>query len=260
MFCTRSILHRPTHKVSTMYLLKNIAVHYSVCMCGMYASKKIKLLVCFVDFPSDKLGVICSVGQSFSQWLVYNTTLFAMMPRRVLRIQAAAAAAEFALWRADLQMRHSARDRIKAVWSTDGPVRSPVWSLVSIQTQALAFLAVFVYATHATQAIAFEWKPGLSPVRHALSRLRITVRRRRLGNRLRQHCDTMGISVECLWCDELGSSMSCCCIDIIISWLITQTCKLLNVHKHCLSFTVICCSLLFTFKPGFHYTRVDGPS
>jgi len=31
----------------------------------------------------------------------------------------------------------------------------------SIQTQALAFLAVFVYATHATQAIAFEWKPGL---------------------------------------------------------------------------------------------------
>ena len=33
-------------------------------------------------------------------------------------------------------------------------------SPVSIQTQALAFLAVFVYATHATQAIAFEWKPG----------------------------------------------------------------------------------------------------
>ena len=27
---------------------------------------------------------------------------------------------------------------------------------------ALAFLAVFVYATHATQEIAFEWKPGLS--------------------------------------------------------------------------------------------------
>ena len=29
-----------------------------------------------------------------------------------------------------------------------------------LPTQALAFLAVFVYATHATQAIAFEWKPG----------------------------------------------------------------------------------------------------
>jgi len=29
-------------------------------------------------------------------------------------------------------------------------------------TQALAFLAVFVYATHATQAIAFEWKSGFS--------------------------------------------------------------------------------------------------
>jgi len=26
----------------------------------------------------------------------------------------------------------------------------------------LAFLAVFVYATHATQAIAFQWKPGLT--------------------------------------------------------------------------------------------------
>jgi len=31
-----------------------------------------------------------------------------------------------------------------------------------LATQALAFLAVFVYATHATQAIAFEWKPGFS--------------------------------------------------------------------------------------------------
>jgi len=33
-----------------------------------------------------------------------------------------------------------------------------------LQTQAFAFLAVFVYvthATHATQAIAFEWKPDL---------------------------------------------------------------------------------------------------
>ena len=31
-------------------------------------------------------------------------------------------------------------------------------------TQVLAFLAVFVYATHATQAIAFEWKPGFNTV------------------------------------------------------------------------------------------------
>ena len=31
-----------------------------------------------------------------------------------------------------------------------------------LPTQALAFLAVFVYATHATQAIAFEWKPGFT--------------------------------------------------------------------------------------------------
>ena len=29
-----------------------------------------------------------------------------------------------------------------------------------LPTQELAFLAVFVYATHATQAIVFEWKPG----------------------------------------------------------------------------------------------------
>jgi len=31
-----------------------------------------------------------------------------------------------------------------------------------LTTQALAFLAVFVYATHATQAIACEWKPGFT--------------------------------------------------------------------------------------------------
>ena len=31
-----------------------------------------------------------------------------------------------------------------------------------LPTQALALLAVFVYATHATQAVAFEWKSGLS--------------------------------------------------------------------------------------------------
>ena len=29
------------------------------------------------------------------------------------------------------------------------------------ETQALVFLAVFVYATLTTQAIVFEWKPGL---------------------------------------------------------------------------------------------------
>ena len=35
-----------------------------------------------------------------------------------------------------------------------------------LATQALAFLAVFVYATHATQAIEFEWKlTGLNTVR-----------------------------------------------------------------------------------------------
>jgi len=33
-----------------------------------------------------------------------------------------------------------------------------------LPTQALAFLAVFVYATHATQAIAFEWKPDFTPL------------------------------------------------------------------------------------------------
>ena len=31
-----------------------------------------------------------------------------------------------------------------------------------LPTQAVAFLAVFVYATHATQVIAFEWKPGFT--------------------------------------------------------------------------------------------------
>ena len=43
-----------------------------------------------------------------------------------------------------------------------------------LPTQALAFLAVFVYATHATQAIAFEWKPGFSGAtkRQTLTRIK----------------------------------------------------------------------------------------
>jgi len=39
------------------------------------------------------------------------------------------------------------------------------WLLRLLREQAsacVAFLAVFVYATHATQAIAFEWKPGFT--------------------------------------------------------------------------------------------------
>jgi len=34
--------------------------------------------------------------------------------------------------------------------------------LAACQRKRLRFFAVFVYATHATQAIAFEWKQGLS--------------------------------------------------------------------------------------------------
>ena len=44
----------------------------------------------------------------------------------------------------------------------------------SLPTQALAFLVVFVYATHATQAIAFEWKPGFS-VWHAVRKTGLDV-------------------------------------------------------------------------------------
>ena len=44
-----------------------------------------------------------------------------------------------------------------ATASTEHPIG---WRLRLLRAQALAFLAVFVYATHATQAIAFEWKPG----------------------------------------------------------------------------------------------------
>jgi len=36
------------------------------------------------------------------------------------------------------------------------------WLAACQRKKALAFLAVFVYATHATQAIAFEWKPGFT--------------------------------------------------------------------------------------------------
>jgi len=44
-----------------------------------------------------------------------------------------------------------------------------------LPTQALAFLAVFVYATYATQAIAFEWKPGFS--RHNFHKSALTTQR-----------------------------------------------------------------------------------
>ena len=40
--------------------------------------------------------------------------------------------------------------------------RSVATMIGCLPTQALAFLVVFVYATHATQAIAFEWKPGFT--------------------------------------------------------------------------------------------------
>ena len=40
-----------------------------------------------------------------------------------------------------------------------------------LPSQALAFLTVFVYATHATQAIAFEWKPGLGDVSKDVARI-----------------------------------------------------------------------------------------
>ena len=46
-------------------------------------------------------------------------------------------------------------------------------------TQTLAFLAVFVYATHATQAIAFEWKPGF---RLFTARFCVPVDGRSVGN------------------------------------------------------------------------------
>jgi len=34
--------------------------------------------------------------------------------------------------------------------------------LLANASACVPFLAVFVYATHATQAIAFDWKPGLT--------------------------------------------------------------------------------------------------
>ena len=49
--------------------------------------------------------------------------------------------------------------------------------------QALAFLAVFVYATHATQAIAFEWKPGFSIVAAAATVALCRIISVRVGNR-----------------------------------------------------------------------------
>ena len=49
--------------------------------------------------------------------------------------------------------------------------RNDVRSIIEAANQALALLAVFVYATHAMQALAlraFEWKPGFTQIlRHS---------------------------------------------------------------------------------------------
>jgi len=50
--------------------------------------------------------------------------------------------------------------------SANSSVEAVAPMIGGLPTQALAFLAVFVYsthATHATQVIAFEWKPGFTP-------------------------------------------------------------------------------------------------
>jgi len=44
--------------------------------------------------------------------------------------------------------------------------------------QALAFLAVFVYTTRETQAIAFEWKPGLTHICSAVTQKLLSTRER----------------------------------------------------------------------------------
>ena len=56
-----------------------------------------------------------------------------------------------------------------------------------LPTQALAFLAVFVYATHATQAIAFESKPGLTYQRRFRSKRSLHVSFANRGSRLMFH-------------------------------------------------------------------------
>jgi len=60
-----------------------------------------------------------------------------------------------------IPLHHSVSEQQRSIRSTQARFE------LLIQTQALAFLAVFVYATqatHATQAIAFEWKPGVTAV------------------------------------------------------------------------------------------------
>ena len=56
-----------------------------------------------------------------------------------------------------------------------------------LSTQALAFLAVFVYATHATQAIAFEWKPGFTHRKREIER----ERRKHTGRNSKQSDDAV---------------------------------------------------------------------
>ena len=73
-----------------------------------------------------------------------------------------------------------------------------------LPTQALAFLAVFVYATHATQAIAFEWKPGFSlslcfTTCHSVNRIIIIIIISRPNTQTLLICTIFSRSLSRLW-------------------------------------------------------------
>ena len=68
--------------------------------------------------------------------------------------------------RTDTARQHTALSPVSIQTQSLALANSQSW----LPTQALAFLAVFVCnATHATQTIAFEWKPGLTHAGHSIA-------------------------------------------------------------------------------------------
>ena len=99
---------------------------------------------------------------------------------RVRACNAELSEARFPFKRNRLRCVHCVNENRKKRKSANRNARSKQWQpwLAACKRKRFAFFAVFVYATHATQAIAFEWKPGLTdcrtncrPIRLAHTRL-----------------------------------------------------------------------------------------
>jgi len=86
--------------------------------------------------------------------------------------------------------------------------------------QTLAFLAVFVYATHATQATAFEWKPGFSQLPFDLSSPCVPVQSILSGQSKSLHILSTTIPPCLSWASPMSNSISIVVQRLLITVII----------------------------------------